>query len=114
MCCPFFGVLVDGTVLIVLVLLCSHVDLRTQYSYQAMEPRFVGLIFSVYNSDPTTLVETREIIAFQAKAKPEVYSIMLYSTYTIKASKSTVGTGTYKQLFRIGVFLFGSESDFYS
>jgi hypothetical protein len=48
------------------------VDLRTQYSYQMMDPYFVGLIFSVYNSDPVTMVETRDIIAFQAVADIEV------------------------------------------
>jgi hypothetical protein len=48
------------------------VDLRTQYSYQMMDPYFVGLIFSVYNSDPLTMVETRDIIAFQAVADTEV------------------------------------------
>jgi hypothetical protein len=48
------------------------VDLRTQYSYQMMDPYFVGLIFSVYNSDPLTMVDTRDIIAFQAEADTEV------------------------------------------
>jgi hypothetical protein len=37
-----------------------------------MEPCFVGLIFSVYNSDPSTMVESRELIAFQAEPDPEV------------------------------------------
>jgi hypothetical protein len=53
--------------------LCSHVDLRTQHSYQAMDPHFVGLIFSVYNSDPLTMVETRDLIAFQAKEDSQVW-----------------------------------------
>lgn len=29
----------------------SHVDLRTQASYQMMDSRFVGIIFSVFNED---------------------------------------------------------------
>jgi hypothetical protein len=58
------------------------VDLRTQYSYQMMDPYFVGLIFSVYNSDPVTMVDTRDIIAFQAVANTEVrpsYTLSLNS-----------------------------------
>jgi hypothetical protein len=51
------------------------VDLRTQYSYQMMDPYFVGLIFSVYNSDPVTMVDTRDIIAFQAVADIEVRTL---------------------------------------
>jgi hypothetical protein len=38
-----------------------------------MDPHFVGLIFSVYNSDPLTMVETRDLIAFQAKEDSQVW-----------------------------------------
>ena len=30
----------------------SHVDLRTQLSYQGMDQTFVGLIYSAFNYDP--------------------------------------------------------------
>lgn len=44
----------------------SHVDLATQLGYQYMDSNFVGLIFSVFNYDPTTGVDTKEVIAFQS------------------------------------------------
>merc|ERR1719244_1690982 len=39
----------------------SHVDLATQLGYQYMDSNFVGLIFSVFNYDPTTGVDTKEV-----------------------------------------------------
>jgi hypothetical protein len=67
------------------------VDLRTQYSYQMMDPYFVGLIFSVYNSDPVTMVDTRDIIAFQAVADTAVrpsYTLSLnYNNFLNLVSK---------------------------
>ena len=44
----------------------SHVDLATQASYQTMNKNFVGLIFSVFNYDPKTGIDTREVAAFQS------------------------------------------------
>jgi hypothetical protein len=71
------------------------VDLRTQYSYQMMDPYFVGLIFSVYNSDPVPMVETRDIIAFQAEADIEVrtfYTLSLNSNIFFEPSYKNVHT----------------------
>jgi len=44
----------------------SHVDLATQASYQTMDPNFIGLIFSVFNYDPNTGIDTKEVAAFQS------------------------------------------------
>ena len=44
----------------------SHVDLATQASYQIMDKNFVGLIFSVFNYDHNTGIDTREVAAFQS------------------------------------------------
>ena len=44
----------------------SHVDLATQSSYQTMEQNFVGLIFSVFNYDPNTGSDSKEVTAFQS------------------------------------------------
>lgn len=48
----------------------SHVDLRTQSQYQAMEATFVGLIFGVFNAglDPGT--QLIEVAAFRAVESP--------------------------------------------
>jgi len=43
----------------------SHVDLRTQLSYQGMDQTFVGLIYSAFNYDPKLGQDTKEVIAFQ-------------------------------------------------
>ncbi|XP_050304752.1 lys-63-specific deubiquitinase BRCC36-like [Anthonomus grandis grandis] len=45
----------------------SHVDIKTQANYQMMDPLFVGLIFSVYNSDPQTKSNQVQLTCFQAK-----------------------------------------------
>jgi len=44
----------------------SHVDVKTQGQYQAMDSAFLGLIFSVFSEDPTNLDSTVEVTAFQA------------------------------------------------
>ncbi|KAK6618951.1 hypothetical protein RUM44_003332 [Polyplax serrata] len=43
----------------------SHVDLRTQASYQMMDDRFVGVIFSVFNVDKSKGLEI-QVTCFQA------------------------------------------------
>ena len=44
----------------------SHVDLATQASYQTMDINFVGLIFSFFNYDPNTSINSKEVAAFQS------------------------------------------------
>eukprot|EP00092_Neocalanus_flemingeri_P025655 GFUD01027816.1.p1 GENE.GFUD01027816.1~~GFUD01027816.1.p1 ORF type:complete len:272 (+),score=74.67 GFUD01027816.1:48-863(+) len=44
----------------------SHVDLATQAGYQLMDENFVGLIFSVFNYDPNTGIDSKEVAAFQS------------------------------------------------
>ena len=45
----------------------SHFDLATQASYQTMNKNFVGLIFSVFNYDHNTGIDTQEVAAFQSE-----------------------------------------------
>jgi len=45
----------------------SHVDLRTQASYQQMDSGFVGLIFSVFNEDKVTKVNQIQVTCFQSR-----------------------------------------------
>ena len=46
----------------------SHIDLATQYTYQAhCDPNFFGLIFSVFNYDNKLGQDTREVIAFRTE-----------------------------------------------
>lgn len=44
----------------------SHVDIRTQAAYQMMDPLFVGLIFSVYQSDPRMRNNQVQLTCFQS------------------------------------------------
>mmetsp|Transcript_41791 Transcript_41791/g.108175 ORF Transcript_41791/g.108175 Transcript_41791/m.108175 type:complete len:274 (-) Transcript_41791:50-871(-) len=49
-----------------ITVLPSHVDLSTQAMYQSLEARFIGLIFSVFNTNATTKAQTAQVIAFQS------------------------------------------------
>mmetsp|Transcript_21353 Transcript_21353/g.36368 ORF Transcript_21353/g.36368 Transcript_21353/m.36368 type:complete len:353 (+) Transcript_21353:134-1192(+) len=49
-----------------ITVLPSHVDCRTQSMYQLMDPGFVGLIFSVFNSDSNSKLGRVQITAFQS------------------------------------------------
>jgi BRCA1/BRCA2-containing complex subunit 3 len=44
----------------------SHVDIRTQLSYQMMDKNFVGLIVSLFNKNKATNLSTTEMICFQS------------------------------------------------
>nr|CAI5833931.1 unnamed protein product [Callosobruchus analis] len=44
----------------------SHVDLRTQWMYQGMDPLFVGLIFSVFQNDSQNKSNHLQVTCFQA------------------------------------------------
>jgi BRCA1/BRCA2-containing complex subunit 3 len=44
----------------------SHVDVRTQVMYQMMDPLFVGIIFSVYQSDTGSTGNHVQVTCFQA------------------------------------------------
>mmetsp|Transcript_1403 Transcript_1403/g.4182 ORF Transcript_1403/g.4182 Transcript_1403/m.4182 type:complete len:466 (+) Transcript_1403:277-1674(+) len=49
-----------------ITVLPSHVDVRTQASYQMLDRNFVGLIISAFNEDATSLTQSLEITAFQS------------------------------------------------
>ncbi|XP_028142546.1 lys-63-specific deubiquitinase BRCC36 [Diabrotica virgifera virgifera] len=44
----------------------SHVDIRTQATYQTMDPLFVGLIFSVFQNDTRSRRNQIQVTCFQA------------------------------------------------
>ncbi|CAH1976041.1 unnamed protein product [Acanthoscelides obtectus] len=47
----------------------SHVDVRTQWMYQRMDPLFVGLIFSVFQNDTQNRSNQLQITCFQASER---------------------------------------------
>jgi len=69
----------------------SHVDLRTQANYQGMDGNFVGLIFSVFNYDPNTGVDTREVTAFQTEIDDGNYERREIPMYILKNHKTNEG-----------------------
>lgn len=93
----------------------SHVDLRTQHSYQAMDPCFVGLIFSVYNSNPATMVETRDLVAFQAELDLE--GELIQRTIEIRVDKGLsllserIFLSVYESLKNIAIIFLQEEMD---
>lgn len=50
----------------------SHVDCRTQTSYQMMDPSFVGLIFSVFSENKESKEQEISLICFQSHNDKEV------------------------------------------
>ncbi|KAK9838018.1 hypothetical protein WJX74_009827 [Apatococcus lobatus] len=53
-----------------ITVLPSHVDLRTQASYQMLDEHFVGLIVSVFNEDAASKSQKMEVTAFQSVKAP--------------------------------------------
>lgn len=45
----------------------SHVDVRTQANYQAMDPDFIGLIFSVFQQETNEKFASASMICFQSE-----------------------------------------------
>lgn len=48
-----------------------YIDIRTQSMYQTMDPLFVGLIFSVYQSDKGSVGNQFQLTCFQADSSLE-------------------------------------------
>lgn len=48
-----------------ITVLPSHVDIATQETYQTMEKNFVGLIFSVFNSDSNNVRKLKIFVIFE-------------------------------------------------
>ena len=69
----------------------SHVDLRTQLNYQALDKSFIGLIFSVFNADPVQSQDTREVVAFQTR---ETDSGSTCRYIALQAVANMMGQGT--------------------
>lgn len=49
-----------------ITVLPSHVDVRTQATYQQLDEGFVGLIFSTFDEDATSLAQRVQVTAFQS------------------------------------------------
>ena len=68
----------------------SHVDLATQASYQTMDENFVGLIFSVFNYDPNTGVDTKEVVAFQSVLKDNGQNVCKNIPLSVKSCGDSI------------------------
>lgn len=54
-----------------ITVLPSHVDIKTQATYQMLDDGFVGLIFSTFNQDPKNKSQSISVTAFQSVAANE-------------------------------------------
>ncbi|XP_046326314.1 lys-63-specific deubiquitinase BRCC36-like [Haliotis cracherodii] len=61
----------------------SHVDVRTQASYQLMDPGFIGLIFSVFNEDKHTKQNRVQVTSFQSVSRGGDYGPLDYDRIEI-------------------------------
>ncbi|XP_017882500.1 lys-63-specific deubiquitinase BRCC36-like isoform X1 [Ceratina calcarata] len=71
----------------------SHVDCRTQTSYQMMDPSFVGLIFSVFSENKESKEQEISLICFQSHNDKEV-EIPLEIVHTPMISNTCLKTMT--------------------
>eukprot|EP01113_Clastostelium_recurvatum_P048506 TRINITY_DN8853_c0_g1_i2.p1 TRINITY_DN8853_c0_g1~~TRINITY_DN8853_c0_g1_i2.p1 ORF type:complete len:248 (+),score=59.72 TRINITY_DN8853_c0_g1_i2:140-883(+) len=86
-----------------ITVLPSHVDIATQFSYQQyMDPHFVGIIFSVFNSDPSHKGRV-QVIAFQSIEIPVASDVPAPSPAPVPSSSSgSSGKGPGKNLTNLG------------
>lgn len=56
----------------------SHVDVRTQLSYQMLDQGFVGIIFSVFSEDKSSKEQEIQVTCFQSDSVAEKRDIDLY------------------------------------
>ena len=92
----------------------SHVDLATRASYQTMNKNFVGLIFSVFNYDPKTGIDTREVTAFQAGKGKGVNNVCINIPLRVVASGDDKGKSVLEALASIPAMLMKEEMDEYN
>ncbi|BFZ00312.1 hypothetical protein BsWGS_03351 [Bradybaena similaris] len=72
----------------------SHVDVRTQASYQQMDAGFVGLIFSVFNEDATKQNKV-QVICFQSRelhSQFQQVQVPLYITPSYSISRACLNS----------------------
>jgi len=92
----------------------SHVDLATQASYQIMDKDFVGLIFSVFNYDPNTGIDTREVAAFQSVKGEGGNNVCRNIPLTVEASGDDLGKTVLDAMASIPAILMEEEMDEYN
>jgi len=87
----------------------SAVDVRTQYQYQMMEPRFLGLIYGVYNTDAQQQMNRLELICFQSTSEARYSQIpVLVIPRNIQHSLET-SSFAFQQLERLPLILHDEE-----
>ena len=89
----------------------SHFDLTTQASYQTMNKNFVGLIFSVFNYDHNTGIDTQEVAAFQSERGVGGSYIYKNISLRVEASGGNFGKTVVDALASIPAILMEEEME---
>lgn len=81
----------------------SHVDLNTQFSQQ-YQGEFVGLIFSVFNSNQQTNVNSIQVIAFQSKINNSGVTIPIYIPILVQNEVSFYSSKKISNIHELSLF----------
>lgn len=95
----------------------SHVDVRTQASYQLLDDGFIGLIFSCFNEDKTSNQGTIQVICFQScnqspEGEPPMYDRLEIPLHIVP--KDTVSRPCLDAMVELPKILSEEEEEAYS
>nr|CAH0102439.1 unnamed protein product [Daphnia galeata] len=90
----------------------SHVDVRTQANYQAMDPDFIGIIFSVFQQESNEKFAHSSLICFQAVDVDGILSSKEIPVNIACNNKPTIiSRHCLEALARIPLTLFNEENE---
>ncbi|XP_022088114.1 lys-63-specific deubiquitinase BRCC36-like [Acanthaster planci] len=95
----------------------SHVDVRTQASYQFLDDGFIGLIFSCFNEEKETRAGQIQVTCFQStnqspEGEPPIYDRLEIPLFIIP--KDTIGTSCLDALAELPKILSQEELEAYN
>ncbi|KAL4239626.1 BRCA1 BRCA2-containing complex [Mactra antiquata] len=89
----------------------SHVDVRTQATYQLMDPGFVGLIYSVFNEDKNTKQNRIQVTCFQAAGNDPNFTRIEIPLHIVPSEK--IGSASVQSLITLPSILTMEEEEAY-
>ncbi|OQR74964.1 lys-63-specific deubiquitinase BRCC36 isoform X1 [Tropilaelaps mercedesae] len=93
----------------------SHVDVNTQASYQTMDPRFIGLIFSVFSNDANSAKKPAkiEVKCFQAEHTQNGPAVAVEVTLNVVVRKRGPSLPCLRALISLPNILYEEEREAY-
>ncbi|EFX67279.1 hypothetical protein DAPPUDRAFT_229214 [Daphnia pulex] len=89
----------------------SHVDIHTQANYQAMDPDFIGLIFSVFQQEANEKFANSSMICFQAVDVDGILSSRDIAVNIVPQNVPVIIGHCLKALTKIPLTLFNEEKE---